>query len=292
LTLNTNTGLISGTPSPTGAFPFTVRVADAAGSAVTQAVSMFIYSSPPNTIVLKSDSSILAAGLGSGAPNAGQFSRLDAGEVSGLSFQPVAVGAYGSFTPVPLSAPSGTQVVNIAPGDGQNGFFKLTFLLPAGFEGIQLTGAANVDDYGRVFVNGNPITASMTNNGGGRISQSGDTQFSTTNPVLFRVGANDLVVADANSGSGPSGAAFYAMITYQDGALPRLSIVSTNAGSVAVRWPLPAEGFVLEQTSQLLSAPQTNIWTSAGVSYQTNATEIRATVPLAPGNKYFRLRKP
>jgi hypothetical protein len=290
--LNTNTGFISGTPSPAGTFNFTVHVADAAAGTATQAVSVVIYSSPPNSVVLKSDSSILGAGLGSGAPDAGQFSRLDGGDVSGLIFQPVTVGSFGSFTPVPNGAPSGTQVINIAPGDGQNGFFKLTFVLPVGFQGINLAGAANVDDYGRVFLNGNPISSSMTNNDGGRITEGGDTEFSTANPSFFRVGINDMIVADANTGSGPSGAAFYAVVTFQEGALPRLSIVSTNAGSVVVRWPLPADGFVLEQTPQLLSAPQTNIWTSAGISYQTNSTEIRATVPVAPGNKYFRLRKP
>ncbi len=292
LTLNNNSGLISGMPSNTGTFQLTVRVADAAASTATRDVSIVIYSTLPNTIVLKSDAFCLAAGLGSGAPNADQFSRLDAGNVSGLSFQPAAVGAFSSLTPVPNGAPAGTQVINIPPGNGQNGFFKMTFVLPAGFQGIHLAGAANVDDYGRVFVNGNPLSSSMINNDSGRISQVGDTQFSTTNPGVFRVGTNDLIIADANSGSGPSAAAFFAVVSFQEVTTPRLSIVSTNAGSVVVSWPSPAEGFVLEQASQLLSVPQTNIWTSGGISYQTNTTEIRATVPLAPGNKYFRLRKP
>jgi hypothetical protein len=164
------------------------------------------------TVVLKSDASTLATALGPGEPSSSLFNLLDSGNISNLIFQAADVGAFGTYTPVPGSAPAGTQVINIPPDDGENGFFKVSFVLPAGFQAVSLAGAANVDDYGRAFLNGNPISPSMSSSGS--IAEYGDTPFSTTNAAFFQAGTNDLVIADANTGGGPSGAAFYATVTY------------------------------------------------------------------------------
>jgi hypothetical protein len=157
----------------------------------------------------------LAASIGSsGAPSNSDISRLDAADTSGLSFQAVDVGAYGSYTPVPTGAPSGTQVVNIPPHDGENGFFKVTFTLPSSFSGISLSGSANIDDKGRVFLNGNPISPSILSGGSNMITEYGNATFSTTNASFFNSGTNEILFADANTGGGPSGAAFYVCIAY------------------------------------------------------------------------------
>lgn len=47
----------------------------------------------------------------------------------------------------------GIQVVNIPPGDGRSGYFKVEFIAPQAFSKVTLSGRANVDDVGRVFVN-------------------------------------------------------------------------------------------------------------------------------------------
>jgi hypothetical protein len=166
------------------------------------------------TIELESDASTFAAALGPGAPTDNVFNQLDSGAYSGLNFQLADVGAFGTFTSIPSGAPSGSQVINIPPDDGENGFFKVSFALPDGFQAIQLTGSANVDDYGRVFLNGNPISPSMSSPDLGCIAEFGDTMFSTTNSAFFKTGTNVLVIADDNSGGGPSGAVFYATVTY------------------------------------------------------------------------------
>jgi hypothetical protein len=74
------------------------------------------------------------------------------------------VGDFGTWTPVPAGAPFGTEVINI-PGaswwDGQSGLFKVTFTLPVLGPNVLLTGWANVDDFGRAFLNGQPLTPSM-----------------------------------------------------------------------------------------------------------------------------------
>jgi hypothetical protein len=158
-----------------------------------------------DSITLISGATTLAAALGQNDP-----SSLNTGDTSGLTFAPVDVGAFGTFTPVPSGAPGGTLVVNIPPGDGESGFFEMTFSLPSNFTNIQLAGQANVDDFGRIFLNGNPISAPL----GSGVSEFGDTPFTTTDPTLFQPGVNTFLVSDDNSGGGPSGGAFYAVITY------------------------------------------------------------------------------
>ena len=58
-----------------------------------------------------------------------------------------------------------------------------------------------------------------------------------------------------------------------------------------VFWPLPATGFVLEQTMALATSPATSVWSQVSFPYQTNATHISITVP-PTGSKFYRLRKP
>ena len=52
---------------------------------------------------------------------------------------------------------------------------------------------------------------------GGAISEFGDTGFSTADPSFFVAGTNILLISDDNqAGGGPSGAAFYATVTYSE----------------------------------------------------------------------------
>ena len=72
---------------------------------------------------------------------------------------------------------------------------------------------------------------------------------------------------------------------------PLLAAQSLGGGNVRIFWPLPATGFVLEQTLALTNAPATSVWSQVSFPYQTNATHISITVP-APGSRLYRLRKP
>jgi hypothetical protein len=164
------------------------------------------------TITIQSDLNTLATALGPGAPSSAVVQQLDAGNDTGLVYTPALVGGYGSFTSVPSGAPAATSVVNIPPGDGESGFFKVTFTLPSGFGAASLSGAANADDVGRVFLNGTPLSPSLLS--GGAIDEYDSVTFGTTNSSLFQAGVNVLLVADDNAGGGPSAAAFYANIAY------------------------------------------------------------------------------
>ena len=54
-----------------------------------------------------------------------------------------------------------------------------------------------------------------------------------------------------------------------------------------VYWPLPATGFLLDQ-----SLTVTGAWSQVSFPYTTNATQISIAVPAPAGNKFYGLRKP
>lgn len=187
-----------------------------------------------DTITVQSDASTLAAGLGPGAPSPANAALLDSGDTTGLTFSLVDPGAEGTFTSVPPGAPAGTLVVNIALptlGEGESGFFKTTFTLPSVFSGISLAGAANVDDFGRIFLNGHPISPSPTSGDPNIITEFGNAAFSTSDSSFFQSGENVLLVADDNAGGGPSGAAYFATISFSTASVvPEPGVFALPAG--------------------------------------------------------------
>jgi len=169
------------------------------------------------TITLKSDASTCAVFVDSpGVPKKETFRALDKApsNAGAMPFVPALVGRFYTFTPAPPGSPSGTQVLNIPPGDGRSGYFRLLFIAPEGFSSARLTGKANVDDTGRVFVNGRPISASIFSHNA--LVEFGNVSFSANGPDFFKPGAvNEILVSDVNTGAGPSGAAFYFTITFR-----------------------------------------------------------------------------
>jgi opacity protein-like surface antigen len=83
-------------------------------------------------------------------------------------------------------------------------------------------------------------------------------------------------------------AGFWSIIAaLQTPGAPLLSI--TRSGSQAtVSWSSSATGFVLQQSSTLLS----NSWTASTYTMTTNVSTISVMVPSASGYQYFRLVNP
>jgi hypothetical protein len=172
-------------------------------------------SSFATSLFVESDASTLCAAVSSGVPNSTELARLNSGNTTGLTFHSVFPGAQGTFTAVPPGAPATAETISfplIVSSVGPSGFFEVTFDLPTWYNDVQLTGAANVDDKGRVFLNGNAISPGLSATG--HIDEFDNEAFSTSNASYFVPGENVLLIADANTGGGPSGAAFYADITY------------------------------------------------------------------------------
>ena len=180
------------------------------------------------TLTIVSNGSTQAAGLGPGVPSSSQEAILDSGNTVGLTFTPaLLVGPSGTFTPVPTGAPAGTEVINIAPGDGESGYFQVTFTLPSGYWNPMLAGAGNVDDYGTVFLNGHAISAINA------LDEYDSVSFSTSNASYFQTGTNVLLFSDSNSGGGPSGASFYANVAFSGSVLPEPSSLTLLSFSIA-----------------------------------------------------------
>src|SRR5689334_16947121 len=78
----------------------------------------------------------------------------------------------------------------------------------------------------------------------------------------------------------------------QTSGAPLLTVTrNPSTGAVTVSWPKPAEGWLLDQTAALASAPAATSWSAVATPYQTNATHIFITVPAPAGDRYYRLRK-
>jgi hypothetical protein len=187
-----------------------------------------------DTVTLASNNSTLGAALGPGAPSPSIEAILDSGNTTGLTFVPTVDGTGLTYTAPPPGSPAGTGVVDIAPADGENGFYEAFFTLPGAFANPMLTGAGNVDDRGTVFLNGTAITPVNA------LSEYGNATFSTTDASLFHSGTNVLLISDSNSGGGPSGAAFYANVAFSPGATPEpsgLTLIGFGiAGMSAFSW--------------------------------------------------------
>jgi hypothetical protein len=171
-----------------------------------------------NTIVIVSDGSTLAAATSS------TFAGLTTGDTTGLTFTSALVGPYGTNTPVPAGAPAGTDVINIPPSD-QYGFFEVPFTLPSGATNVSISGSANVDDEGWIFINGHRF---------GYATQYSNATFDSNVASNFVVGVNEFLVSDINSGGGPSGAAFFATVNYDVSQTPLPAALPLFAGGLGV----------------------------------------------------------
>ena len=185
----------------------------ATSARILAALAAIAGSSSADFITVKSDATTLAA-------STGDLARLSSGNASGLTFVAADPSNEGSNTSAPTGAPTGTLTINIPPGNGQSGFFESIFTLPSLYSAISLAGAGNVDDEGAVYLNGHLISGALQSST--ELNQFDSRTFSTSIAAYFVAGQNVLLVADDNSGGGPSGAAYFATISYTN-AVPEPS---------------------------------------------------------------------
>ncbi len=236
----------------------------------TDELIIYLADDPPSvaetSIVLKSDSTVFGVALGPGAPSDSLIAILDTvSHTDTMTFIPVDVDPAGTYTYLPTGSPEGTAVINLHPSDGENGYIKVTFTLPAEFSNISLYGRANIDDVGRIFLNGYPLCPPLLSGLPGAITEFGDASFQTSDPSLFKSGTNVILFSDANTGGGPSGAAFYVVINFNPHALgvqpdpfvPYQFLLSQNYPnpfnpSTTIRYAIPVRAHVRLSVFDLL----------------------------------------
>lgn len=121
------------------------------------------------------------------------------------------------------------------------------------------------------------------------IDGGGGTSTGSTYSVSGTIGQPDAGTMSGGQYAIQGG--FWGVITVvQTPGAPLLTLTQTNR-IVTIAWPLPATGFMLEQTNRLANV--TNAWSSVAPPYQTNASQIFITLPLpTAGNSFYRLHKP
>jgi hypothetical protein len=82
---------------------------------------------------------------------------------------------------------------------------------------------------------------------------------------------------------------FWSVAAVQTPGAPFLTVSVSNR-MVLVSWPLPAEGWLLHATTNLVTGG--SVWTEIAPPYATNATQVYFTEPLPSGKKFYRLHKP
>jgi len=120
--------------------------------------------------------------------------------------------------------------------------------------------------------------------GGSSSGSSGTNTFTVTGTI------GQPATASMSGGSYSLTGGFWSILAaVQTPGSPLLSIVRSGTQAV-VSWNGPATGFVLQQSSSLLSTS----WTNSTATLTTNSGTgiISVTVPAASGYQYFRLLNP
>ncbi|HEY3862390.1 MAG TPA: hypothetical protein VGO59_10920 [Verrucomicrobiae bacterium] len=119
--------------------------------------------------------------------------------------------------------------------------------------------------------------------GGGSSSGSGG---GTTYTISGTIGQPATATMSGN-GYSITGGFWSLLAAVQSPNSPLLSIIRSGNQAI-VSWTGPATGFVLQQSSTLLS----NAWGNSAATLVTNGSTISATVPAGAGFQYFRLVNP
>ena len=150
---------------------------------------------------------------------------------------------------------------------------KTTFTLPFVLSALSLLGAAGASAQS-FSIDSFTVAGGSGTVSGGAYSINGTVGQSDASPQPLTGGAFSLV------------AGFWSILAVQTPDAPLLSIERQGEG-VRIFWPLPATGFVLDQ-----SLAVTGLWSHVTLSYVTNATDISVSDPTPTGNTFYRLRRP
>ncbi len=106
--------------------------------------------------------------------------------------------------------------------------------------------------------------------------------------LIYRFEYNSQNDSWTASGTFDTGSSLLGLLAIPSGPEPAIALTPTN--SVIVSWPLPADGWVLQQTSSLTGNPPP--WLEISPPYQTNLTQAWIITTPALGNQFFRLYHP
>jgi hypothetical protein len=122
--------------------------------------------------------------------------------------------------------------------------------------------------------------ASLT--GGGGESSGGDFSLQAT---VGQPEAGDMAGGDFELGGG-----FWSVIAALETPIAPPLTLSVNGAQVTLSWPASSgSGFLVQEATTLAVPPATTTWTTLSITPQNVGGMEVVQLPLAPGNRFYRL---
>jgi hypothetical protein len=118
-----------------------------------------------------------------------------------------------------------------------------------------------------------------------KIAAGGGTSTNQLYSLSGTLGQHDAGGPMAGGGFTLNGG-FWALYAVQTPGAPLLTITRSGA-NVIPSWPISATGYVLQQCTDIASG----VWTDVNLTPVDNGSTRSVTLPVLPGNRFFRLRK-
>jgi hypothetical protein len=315
LSVNTSSGLISGTPLVPGVFTAQLNATNSAGAGTKELV-LTIDPADPASLFFDDFSGAVDPAWGIVRPNAGYYSVQSTGLVVRCN--------AGDIWSYRVDALNLFLITNPAPGDFTV-TAKLRWLTPPTVNEAQfdLLAYDNDDNHVRLCHGhlADVLRIDNTIEVGGAFSGHGLTpvDFATawfwlqmrkqglTYSAWYSVDGNTFSQASSpfTYGDGtPAKLGLVAMVDPSQTAQvlvdwfsveelsvtgPRLNVTLSNA-TLVVTWPAPAEGWLLQAATNLLTSGSP--WTEILPPYSTSGTNFYFAEPTLAGKKFYRLHKP
>jgi hypothetical protein len=123
-----------------------------------------------------------------------------------------------------------------------------------------------------------------------KVAGGGGTSTGGVYAVSGTVGQHDAGGPMTNGQYSVLGGFWGVIAAVQTPGAPLLSVMRTGTNTVVVSWPLPASGWKLQATTNLLITG--SVWTEIPPPYSTDATSLYFVEPTPTGSKFYRLHKP
>ena len=106
---------------------------------------------------------------------------------------------------------------------------------------------------------------------------------------VLAVGDEGVIILSQLDDTGTGNATSISLFNVPSQTAPSLTIHMTASNTVAVSWPSPSSGFVLQQNNAGVSSVN---WSNVTASIQDDGTNKSVSVSPSLGNRFFRLLKP
>jgi hypothetical protein len=250
-----------------------------------------------------------------GARGRGAAYLFSATGTSLMTFTNPAPTAYDSFGHAVAAVGSDRVIVGAPQADqgapdagvaylfSTNGVLLTTFTNPTPAIGDSFGARVAVLGSDRIVISSSGDDLGVTNTGAAYLFNTSGTLLNTfTNPAPAPSDAfgahvaalgNDRVIIGAprdDTGATNAGSAYLFSVPAAPGMppSPSLTIRRTTTNTIAVSWPSPSTGFVLQQNTNGLSSVN---WSNVTVGIQNDGTTKSISVSPASGDRFFRLFK-